>query len=243
MEKNREKRDESRESRRFFLKTAVVGSALLAAELSPLASTVRAAAETSPLKLPVLPYEQNALAPFISSRTVGLHYGAHHKGYLDNVNKLVQGTRWAGASLEEIVKGTAGKAGEEALFNNAAQVWNHTFYWESMKPGGGGAPSGDLAKKIEASFGSFDTFKQSFSDAAASLFGSGWAWLVKERDSLKILQTSNAQTPITGGSTPLLTVDVWEHAYYLDYQNRRKDYISAFLNHLVNWDFAAKNLA
>jgi Fe-Mn family superoxide dismutase len=228
--------------RRSFLKSALIGSALLASELSPIVSTVRAAMEKSPLKLPPLPYGQNALAPYISPGTMGFHYGLHHKGYVDNVNRLVQGTRWAGASLEEIIKQTVGKAVDAGLFNNAAQVWNHTFYWESMKPGGGGVPSGELAKRMDASFGSFEKFKESFSTAAGDLFGSGWVWLVKAGDTLQILQTSNADTPITQGMVPLLTLDVWEHAYYLDYQNRRRDYINVYLNHLVNWDFAARNL-
>jgi Fe-Mn family superoxide dismutase len=162
---------------------------------------------------------------------------------VDNLNKLVAGTPLADSSLEEIIKATAGAADKAAIFNNAAQVWNHTFYWDSLKPAGGGQPTGDLAKKIDAAFGSSDAFRKELTAAAMGQFGSGWAWLVAEGGALKIVKTPNADTPLTRGHTPLLTLDVWEHAYYLDYQNRRADYVAAVIEKLLNWDFATKNLA
>ncbi|MGE0321353.1 MAG: superoxide dismutase [Polyangiaceae bacterium] len=191
------------------------------------------------IELPALPWAKDALAPHISAETIDYHYGKHHNAYVTNLNKLIDGTDLAGKSLEEIVK-----AAEGGVFNNAAQVWNHTFYWNSMKPAGGGAPSGALADAINGSFGSFDKFKEEFSAAAATQFGSGWAWLVKEGDKLAVMKTANAETPLTkAGVTPLLTIDVWEHAYYVDYRNARPKYIETFLASLANWDFAAKNLA
>ena len=190
-------------------------------------------------ELPDLPYAKDALEPHISAETLDYHHGKHHAAYVTNLNNMVPGTEFEGKSLEEIVK----SAPAGGIFNNAAQVWNHTFYWHSMKPGGGGAPSGDLAAKIDAAFGSLDGFKDQFKTAAATQFGSGWAWLVAEGGALKITKTGNADTPLVHGQTPLLTCDVWEHAYYLDYQNRRPDYVQTFLDHLVNWDFAAANLA
>lgn len=191
------------------------------------------------IELPALPWAKDALAPHISEETIDYHYGKHHNAYVTNLNKLIDGTDLASKSLEEIVK-----ASEGGVFNNAAQVWNHTFYWNSMKPGGGGAPSGALAEAINGSFGSFDKFKEEFSAAAATQFGSGWAWLVKEGDKLSVMKTPNAETPLTkNGVTPLLTIDVWEHAYYVDYRNARPKYIETFLSSLANWDFAAKNLA
>lgn len=193
--------------------------------------------------LPALPYAQGALEPYISARTMGFHYGKHHQAYVDNLNKLVAGTPWAaGSSLEKVVLESAGKADKAAVFNNAAQAWNHTFFWNSMKAGGGGKPSARLLKLVEKSFGSFDEFKNAFVTAAVGQFGSGWVWLVQEGDVLKIVKTSNADTPIAHGQTALLTCDVWEHAYYLDYQNRRKDFVEAFLDHLANWEFAASQL-
>ena len=194
-------------------------------------------------ELPPLPYPEDALAPFLSSRTLSLHYGKHHRAYVDKVNELVQGSDLAESSLKEIIKTTAGDEKRLAIFNNAAQAWNHTFYWECMRPKGGGAPSGELKKKITAAFGSFENFERQFIEAAATQFGSGWAWLTADGKSLKVVKTGNAFTPLAYGQTPLLTIDVWEHAYYLDYQNRCKDYIAAYLDHLVNWDFVAQNLA
>jgi Fe-Mn family superoxide dismutase len=194
-------------------------------------------------QLPALPYSLDALEPHISRSTLEFHYGKHHAAYVTNLNNLVGGTDLEAKSLEDTIQAVAGDAAKAGVFNNAAQVWNHTFYWQGMKPGGGGAPSGDLAAKIDADFGSFDAFKEQFKTAGATQFGSGWAWLVLENGSLKITKTGNADLPLAHGQKALLTMDVWEHAYYLDYQNRRPDYISTFLDKLVNWDFAAANLA
>ncbi len=193
-------------------------------------------------QLPPLPYRQEALEPYISSRTMSFHYGKHHQTYVDNLNKLTAGTPWAGQSLEKIIRETAGAADKAGIFNNAAQVWNHTFFWQSMKPGGGGKPTGRLMKLIEKSFGSFEEFQKTFVDSGVAQFGSGWVWLVQDGDQLKVVKTANADTPVAHGQTALLTCDVWEHAYYLDYQNRRKDFIQAFLDHLANWEFAASQL-
>jgi Fe-Mn family superoxide dismutase len=193
--------------------------------------------------LPSLPYAKNALAPYISEQTVEFHYGKHHAGYVTNLNKLVENTELANASLEEVVKATAGDASKASIFNNAAQVWNHTFYWNSMKPNGGGVPTGALAAKIDNDFGSFEKFKEAFKAAGVGQFGSGWAWLVLEGNTLKVTKTANADLPLIHGQVPLLTMDVWEHAYYLDYQNRRPDYAQAWLDNLVNWDFASENFA
>lgn len=193
-------------------------------------------------ELPALPYDQSALEPHITANTLSFHYGKHHQAYVTNLNNLVKDTPLADKSLEDIIKETAGNADKAGVFNNAAQIWNHTFYWHSMKPNGGGAPGGALAEKINSSFGSYETFADAFSQAAATQFGSGWAWLVADGDALKVTKTGNAETPLTAGVTPLITIDVWEHAYYLDFQNRRPDYIKTFLESLVNWDFAAANL-
>jgi Fe-Mn family superoxide dismutase len=192
--------------------------------------------------LPSLPYAQNALEPVISANTLGFHYGKHHKAYIDNLNKLVAGTEYAGLPLEKIITETAGKADKAAIFNNASQAWNHAFYWNSMTPNGGGEIPAALKTKIEASFGSVDACKKELAAAATAQFGSGWAWLVLDGDELKVIKTSNADSPLTKGMKPLLTIDVWEHAYYLDYQNRRADYVNAVLDKLINWKFAADNL-
>jgi superoxide dismutase, Fe-Mn family len=190
------------------------------------------------IELPALPYARNALAPHISSETLDFHYGKHHQTYVDNLNKMIPGTEFADADLETIIKKSQG-----GMFNNAAQIWNHTFYWNSLSPNGGGEPKGKLAEAIVKAFGSFATFKEEFTKVAIGTFGSGWAWLVQRTDgSLAIVSTSNAATPITGTDKPLLTCDVWEHAYYIDYRNARAKYVEAFWN-LVNWDFAAKRLA
>ena len=189
------------------------------------------------ITLPALPWAEAALAPHISPETIQYHYGKHHNAYVVNLNKLIDGTPNATKSLEEIVKSSEG-----GVFNNAAQVWNHTFYWNSMTPKGGGAPKGKLAEKIEA-LGGLDKVKTDLANAAVARFGSGWAWLVADGDALKIVTTSNAEVPLTQGQTPLLTIDVWEHAYYLDYQNRRADHVKAVIDKLFNWDFAAENLA
>ncbi len=195
------------------------------------------------IELPPLPFAQDALAPVISAQTLSFHYGKHHKAYVDNLNKLVAGTDLAEAPLEVVIKAVAGKPDKIGIFNNAAQTWNHTFFWNSLKPGGGGAPTGAVAKGIEAAFGSFDNFKKEFANAAMTQFGSGWAWLVAEKGLLKVVKTPNAETPLTAGVTPLLTIDVWEHAYYLDYQNRRADFVAAVIDKLLNWEFANANLA
>lgn len=190
-----------------------------------------------PFTLPKLPYAENALAPYISEETLQYHYGKHHKAYVDNLNKLIADSELQSRSLEEIILKSSG-----AVFNNAAQVWNHTFYWHCMSPQGGGEPTGKLHDLINKSFGSFEAFKEQFSKAAIATFGSGWAWLVKNKDGdLKIISTSNAQNPLTENLTPLLTCDVWEHAYYIDYRNARPSYVDAFWN-VVNWDFVAENL-
>ncbi len=192
--------------------------------------------------LPPLPYAQNALEPVISANTISFHYGKHHKGYADNLNKLVVGTEFADLQLEKIVTAASGKADKAAIFNNAAQAWNHAFYWNSLTPDGGGEPPAALKKKIEASFGTVDACKKELATAATTQFGSGWAWLVLDGDMLKVVKTANADSPLAKGMKPLLTIDVWEHAYYLDYQNRRADYVNAVLDKLVNWSFAEDNL-
>lgn len=194
-------------------------------------------------ELPPLPYPDDALEPYYTARTISFHHGKHHKAYVDNLNKLLPGSPYEQATLEEIILATAGDPTKAGFFNNAAQVWNHTFFWHCMKPGGGGRPTGELAARIDAAFGSYEKFAEQFKAAAVGRFGSGWGWLVLDGDRLSIMSTSNADTPMTQGKKALLTVDVWEHAYYLDYQNRRPDFVQAFLDHLVNWDFVAANLA
>ena len=190
------------------------------------------------IELPALPYAQDALAPYISAETLEYHYGKHHQTYVTNLNKLVEGTDLEGKSLEEVIK-----AAEGGVFNNAAQVWNHSFYWASMKPGGGGAPDGDVGEKINSAFGSYDAFKEEFAKAATTQFGSGWAWLIDDGGKLAITQTSNADLPMKHSQKALLTIDVWEHAYYIDYRNARPKYIETFLDSLLNWDFVEENLA
>ncbi len=194
-------------------------------------------------QLPELPYGLDALEPHISRQTLEFHHGKHHAAYVANLNKAIEGGELEGKSLEDVIKAVAGDPGKAGVFNNAAQVWNHSFYWQCMKPGGGGAPSGALAEKINADFGSFDAFKEQFKTAGATQFGSGWAWLVLDGGTLKVTKTANADLPLAHGQKALLTMDVWEHAYYLDYQNRRPDYMTTFLDKLVNWDFVAANLA
>jgi Fe-Mn family superoxide dismutase len=195
------------------------------------------------IELPALPYAQDALAPVVSAATLSFHYGKHHKTYVDNLNKLVAGTELAEATLEQVIAAVAGKADKVGVFNNAAQTWNHTFFWNSLKPGGGGAPTGEVAKAIDAAFGSAANFSREFANAAVTQFGSGWAWLVADKGAVRIMKTANADTPLTMGVTPILTIDVWEHAYYLDYQNRRADFVAAVIEKLLNWDFANANLA
>ena len=199
--------------------------------------------EIAPLHvLPPLPYSQDALDPVISDKTIGFHYGKHHRGYVDTLNKLVAGTALADLSLEKLIAETAGKADQVAIFHNAAQAWNHSFYWRSLRAKGGGEPPAALRQRIEASFGSLDACRKELATAAATEFGSGWAWLVLAGGTLKVVKTDNADTPLTTAAKPLLAIDVWEHAYYLDYQNRRADYVNAVLDKLINWGFAADNL-
>ena len=204
-----------------------------------------AAVSGAPITLPPLPYAQDALAPLISAQTLSFHYGKHHQGYVNTLNKLLPDSPFAGQSLEAVVCATAGSAEHTAIFNNAAQVWNHTFYWKSLaSAGSGGAPSAELAAAINAAFGSLDACKKALSDAALTQFGSGWAWLVAKQGAVSVVKTPNAETPFTQkGTTLLLTIDVWEHAYYLDWQNRRADYVKAVLDKLVNWSFASANYA
>jgi len=194
------------------------------------------------IQLPPLPYPETALEPHYSGKTIGFHYGKHHKAYVDNLNKLIAGTPLEAKPLEEIIRAVAGDAGKAGIFNNAAQVWNHTFFWNCMRPGGGGKPTADVLHRLEGAFGTYEKFAEQFKTAAVGRFGSGWGWLVLDGGTPKVVTTPNAETPLTTAQRPLLTVDVWEHAYYLDYQNRRPDFVQAFLDHLVNWDFVAANL-
>lgn len=189
------------------------------------------------IELPALPYDRTALEPHISGETIDYHYGKHHKAYVDKLNELIAGTEFADLPLEDIIRKSQG-----AMFNNAAQVWNHTFYWHCLQPGGGGEPAGNLADGINAAFGDFARFKEEFTKTAIGTFGSGWAWLVQRQDgTLALVSTSNAATPLTGDDIPLLTCDVWEHAYYIDYRNARPKYLEHFWN-LVNWEFVAGNM-
>jgi len=198
---------------------------------------------SSPLiMLPPLPYDQSALQPVISANTLGFHHGKHHKTYVDTLNKLIAGTEFVDLPLEKIIKATAGHADHAEIFNNAAQVWNHTFYWHSLKPKGGGEPPAALKRLMEASFGSVDACRKELANAAVGQFGSGWAWMVQDGDKLKIAKTADADNPLAHGEKALLTIDVWEHAYYLDYQNRRADHVNGLLDKLINWEFAAENL-
>jgi len=231
------------EARRSFLASA--GATTLAALASKtLAQNMKATPERKvmPIELPKLPFEDNALAPAISSDTISYHYGKHHRAYVDNLNKAIAGTDMAEKPLVDIVRATAGKADKIAVFNNSAQVWNHTFYWNSLTPKTM-TPSKELADKIEKDLGGMAKFKETFAATAMGQFGSGWAWLVLDGGVLKVTKTPNAETPITTAAKPLLTVDVWEHAYYLDHQNRRAEYVAAILDKLINWEFASQNLA
>jgi Fe-Mn family superoxide dismutase len=234
MSRKRDLLSQSSVSRREFLtaSSAAAGAAAFGG--------FRAAAAA--LVLPPLPYADSALAPVISANTIGFHYGRHHRGYVDNLNKLIAGTEYADLPLAKIVAATAGNADRVSIFNNAAQAWNHAFYWQSLKPGGGGEPPALLKRRIEAAFGSVDACRKELAAAAVGQFGSGWAWLVADREAVKVVKTGNADTPLTVGLTPLVTIDVWEHAYYLDYQNRRADYVNAVIDKVLNWEFAAKNL-
>jgi superoxide dismutase, Fe-Mn family len=224
-------------SRRHFLK---VSAAIGAVPLLGAPAITRAAA---PHVLPPLPYADSALAPVISSQTIGFHYGKHHKAYLDNLNKMVADSPMADMTLEQVIKATAGAADKAGIFNNAAQVWNHTFYWNGLRANGGGTPGKELLARIEKDLGGYDALRKELFTAATTQFGSGWAWLVDDAGKLKVVKTGNADNPMIRGLKPLLTIDVWEHAYYLDYQNRRADYVNAVLDKLINWEFVAANLA
>lgn len=233
-----------KEARRSFIAVAgaTAAAALAPRTLAQTSASTLTQRKTMPIELPKLPFEDNALAPTISSNTIGFHYGRHHKAYVDNLNKAIAGTDLAEKSLVEIVRATAGKAEKAAVFNNSAQVWNHTFYWNSMSPKST-SPSKALSEGLEKDFGGMAKFKEQFAAAAMGQFGSGWAWLVSDGGVLKVTKTPNAETPITTAAKPLLTLDVWEHAYYLDFQNRRADYVAAVLDKLLNWEFASQNLA
>jgi len=228
--------------RRAFLKLSLSLSAMAFLDVPDQWSVSRAAAADSPVSPASLPYAKDALEPYISSRTLEFHFGKHYQAYIDNTRKLIVGTEYGGLSLKEIIQKSSGKPDQTAIFNNAAQSFNHEFFWKSMKSGGGGEPKGRIGQAIEKSFGSHAQFEKAFSEAALTQFGSGWAWLVQDGAALKVVKTANADTPMTRGWVPLLTLDVWEHAYYLDYQNRRGDYVQAYLDHLINWSFAESNL-
>ena len=228
--------------RRDVLKRVMaIGAVSLVAGIGAPPFVARAAA---PYQLPALPWPENGLEPAISAKTIGFHYGKHHRAYVDNLNKLLaDAPALADLSLEELVRTTAANPDQIGVFNNAAQAWNHTFYWNSMRPKGGGKPSGALLQKIEADFGGWDAFAAEFAKAAQTQFASGWAWLIADGAKLRVVKTANADTPIIQGKVPLLTIDVWEHAYYLDYQNRRPDYIKAWVETLANWNFAEEQYA
>jgi Fe-Mn family superoxide dismutase len=201
-----------------------------------------AAILSRPIVQPPLPYEENALAPVISATTLSYHYGKHHRAYVDEVNKLIVGTAFADMPLEQIVCSSGGEVAYAAIFNSAAQAWNHTVYWQSLRPNGGGRPPVAVKLLMDESFGEVEQCRKELSSIAVGQFGSGWAWLVQDKGKLKVLKTGKAQTPLAQGLNPLLTIDVWEHAYYLDYQNRRADYVNAVLDKLINWEFALQNL-
>lgn len=224
--------------RRFLIACATQAGLGMTATVLPKASMAAV-----PHVLPPLPYAANALSPVISANTIGFHFGKHHQGYVDNLNRLTAGSELAERTLEQIVRATSGQQDKAAIFNNAAQVWNHTFYWRSMRPQGGGEPPAALRARIEASFGSVDACRKELAAASVGQFGSGWAWLVADGGRLRVVRTGNAEVPLTAGLRPLLTIDVWEHAYYIDYQNRRADYVNAVIDKLLNWEFALENLA
>jgi Fe-Mn family superoxide dismutase len=206
-------------------------------------STSMVEAMRFPYELPALPYPRDALSPFISETTLRFHYGKHHQAYIDALNKAIDDTEFQAMPLRAIIQSTAGKSGQASIFNNAAQTWNHAFYWDSLTPQGGGDPPPALKRMIEASFGSVEACTRELAHAAMTQFETGWAWLVLDDNQISVMKTGGADNPLTRGMTPLLAIDVWEHAYYLDYQNRRKDYVTGVIDRLINWDFAAKNLA
>ena len=238
-----ENRDPQTVTRRDFMGSAMAAAAVAGATSAQGSPSTLQATGAPMIELPKLPWGESDLAPHISPETISFHYGKHHKAYVDNTNKMIAGTELATASLEDIVKATAGKPDKKGLFNNSAQVWNHSFYWKSLSPKGGGQPTGKLLSMIQSDFGDFAKFKEELAKAAVTQFGSGWAWVVVEGGKLKVEQTPMAETPLTNpAKKPLLTIDVWEHAYYVDYRNRRPDYVTAVLDKLINWEFAAANL-
>lgn len=244
-----EKNTPSSLSRRGFLagSAVVIGGQAMASRseassLSKKSSSEPARAQDGPFKLTPLPYAEDALEPHISAKTMSFHYGKHHKGYVEKLNKAIAEKKLEAPTLTAVIIQAAKDPELKGVFNNAAQTWNHTFYWASMKPKGGGEPSGKLADKIKADLGGMEGFKKAFAEAANGQFGSGWAWLVVQDGKLAVTKTGNADNPIVSGGRPLLVIDVWEHAYYLDYQNRRPDYVNAVLDKLINWGFAADNL-
>lgn len=224
-------------NRRTFLGTAAGTAATIA-----MSGLKLNAQEANIITLPKLPYAPDSLEPVITANTISFHYGKHHQAYVNNINKLIAGTQFAGMSLEQIIMATSGKSEHISIFNNAAQAWNHDFYWHSLKPKGGGEPPAALRQKMGKSFGSVDKCKEALTQAATSQFGSGWAWLVSDGDALKVVKTGNADNPMTQNLKPLLTIDVWEHAYYLDHQNKRADYVKGIIENLINWEFAVVNL-
>ena len=228
-------------TRRTVLKLGLTAAAA-APHVPAAAFAAQAAPAREPFTLAALPYPAAALEPHIDAQTMTIHHDRHHQAYVTNLNNLIKDTDLASHTLEEIIMKTAGDASKAGIFNNAAQVWNHTFFWNSMKPAGGGAPTGTIGDKIAKDFGGYDAFKEAFKAAATTQFGSGWAWLVLEKGTLKVTKTGNADLPMVHNQTAILTLDVWEHAYYLDYQNRRPDFITTYLDKLVNWDFANANL-
>jgi Fe-Mn family superoxide dismutase len=231
-------------TRRKFMQMTLASAGLLLAPKAGLTadSPIKPTKEALMFTLPPLPYDKTALEPNISAKTLEFHHGKHHKAYVDKTNELVAGTPLEGKSLEEVILAAAKDDSKKVLFNNAAQVWNHTFFWNSMKPAGGGKPAGKLAAQIEKDFGSYEKFAEEFKNAGVTQFGSGWAWLVADKSGkLSVTKTPNAELPLVTGNSAILTCDVWEHAYYLDYQNRRPDFLQTFLDKLANWEFAASN--
>lgn len=234
-------------SRRAFVKAAAAGAVILSAgggtALFSGCGKKGAEEALSSLALPPLPYPANALAPYMSEKTLGFHHGRHHANYVKKLGELVKGTEYSEMDISAIIRKSSKDPGAASIFNNAAQAHNHAFFWLSMKPKGGGLPGGAIKSALEKSFGSLDAFRKTFLEAASSVFGSGWVWLTSDGGKLAVVKTANADTPVTSSTTPLLCLDVWEHAYYLDYQDKRADYAAAWLDHMVDWNFADKNLA
>jgi Fe-Mn family superoxide dismutase len=229
--------------RREFLKLTIGAGAFGAIYFAGLVNKGHTQSNKPDIVQPPLPFETADLEPYISAKTIEFHYGKHHSGYVNKTNQLIAGTEYEKMPLLDIIQKTAGVGDKTAIFNNAAQAFNHAFYWNSMQPNGGGKPTGKIGQKIDETFGNYQKFRDALADAAVSQFGSGWVWLVLDAGKLKIIKTANADTPVAHGMKPILTIDVWEHAYYLDFQNRRADYVQAFIEHLINWGFAEQNLS